>query len=93
MYKELRHSDGLLPGGNQGGRVYFQQDITSEQKTITYQISISSILQGGIAGSATSAPDRIFASQSFTSNSGVITFKATGGHSTVPVDWFAFGKA
>ena len=51
------------------------------------------MLQGGKAGPATTAPNIIFVSPYYIAASGEINFRATAGHSTVPVDWFVFGRA
>ena len=86
---------GDLLGGLiiQGGNVTAAANVTDATINVSYAISFSSVVKNRFSVPRTSAPDRIFTSISGSGNldNATVTFKATGTHIAIPIEWIVIG--
>ena len=87
---------GALFGGLiiQGGNVTSAADVTDATINVSYAISFPSAINNRFSVPRTSAPDRIFTSIATIGGSldnATVTFKATGSHAAVPIEWIVIG--
>ena len=84
---------GALFGGLiiQGGNATAAANVTDTTINVPYAISFSSAINNRFSAPRTTVPDKMFTAIIGNLDNATVTFKATGTHSAVPIDWIVIG--